>query len=852
MKKILFVLLSLSICLASDSTPRTKNKLIKSIQDKYQIYTPDDLNKLKSRTNTRDRASFIRDMSDIVGQWYVDEENIGLYVTVGTDQSIPNWLSLMAMDTASGGITAAHSDYQTELNYMLAGALMGGDDEDNDGDDPVGDHDGGYSRNADALGYAQDYVDDSSSQYNQATFDLVTEFSLTVDGDNVSGGLGGSNPGSCEINWPEDPYKMAVYSFVSEYVLEEGAGVGCFVDNDNLDQTYENVALAMESGWTGDDGDDGDDDDDDDDDEDYSYGPRIGAYLTDLDPSGGHIYFDETNTEATITFVDVPIYENSNALNTFQIQLLYGTNEVVLTYKDLSLTGDNTSQASGGLAIGIGDGSGEYINIDLSQASGEYYSVPVEGYSSSNELDLEYKKITFKPNDDFSSYSVSAETVTDLEGAYANEITVEDDDYTEQYLSSEFIFYGSSWDQIYINNDGNIGFEDGDDACVCSVCDDGDGECAAQYLSGGSGDNGNGEDDSNDPDYMIMNFDFWNLFAFIFGFPAEGVDHPLLVTIDIDEEMVVAQGLTPFGESPNIYFANPSDFSSSVSVDTIESIITFSELDLYDSTWAVVLGLDGTIGPGMFDLMADVETELPFPAALFVEDQPEMYMTLYDDSTGIDVEINNDDYYGAVEDTTEFYWYASGDSIYRIDRDEYYYDPDGDWESVFYQLIGDTLIISDEDYPCDDYYDYYGSMDPCVEMIAEDLPMVAGLENVENFYIYVESIMTSMTDDETVSISDDNGSLPKQFALYPAYPNPFNPTTTLGYELPEDAMVNIAIYDMMGRMVKTLVNSNQSAGYKSIKWNATNDIHEPVSAGLYLYTIDAGVFRQTRKMVLLK
>ena len=148
MKKILFVLLSLSICLASDSTPRTKNKLIKSIQDKYQIYTPEDLNTFKSRTTTRDRASFIRDMSDVVGQWYVDEQNIGIYVTVGTDQSIPNWLSLRAMDTASGGITATHSDYETELNYMLAGALMGGDDEDGngDGDDPVDDHDGDYSR----------------------------------------------------------------------------------------------------------------------------------------------------------------------------------------------------------------------------------------------------------------------------------------------------------------------------------------------------------------------------------------------------------------------------------------------------------------------------------------------------------------------------------------------------------------------------------------------------------------------------------------------------------------------------------------------------------------------------------
>ena len=465
---------------------------------------------------------------------------------------------------------------------------------------------------------------------------------------------------------------------------------------------------------------------------------------------------------------------------------------------------------------------------------------------------MEYKKIIFKPNDDFSEYSVSTETVTDLEGAYSNEITVEDDDYTSQSLSSEFKFYGTSWDQIYINNDGNIGFEAGDVTCVCWICDDGDGECAAQYLSGGSGDNGNGDDGSSDPDYMIMNFDFWNLFAFIFGFPPEGVDHPLLVTIDIDEQMVVALGLTSFGANPNIYFANPLDFSSSVSVDTIESIITFSELDLYDSTGAVVLGLDGTIGPGVFDLMADVETELPFPSALFVGDQPEMYMMLYEDSTGIDVEINNDDYYGAVEDTTEFYWYASGDSLYRIDSDDYYYNPDDEWESVFYQLNGDTLIISDEDHACDDYYDYFGSMDPCIEMVAEDFPMVAGLEDVEDFYIYLESVMTSITDDGTVSISHDEGTLPKQFALYPAYPNPFNPTTTLRYELPEDAIVNITIYDMVGRIIRTLVNDSQTAGYKSIQWNATNDRNEPVSTGLYLYTIQAGKFRQTEKMVLLK
>ena len=56
---------------------------------------------------------------------------------------------------------------------------------------------------------------------------------------------------------------------------------------------------------------------------------------------------------------------------------------------------------------------------------------------------------------------------------------------------------------------------------------------------------------------------------------------------------------------------------------------------------------------------------------------------------------------------------------------------------------------------------------------------------------------------------------------------------------------------MMGRVVKTLVNGSQTAGFKSVQWNATNDRNEPVSADLS-YTIQAGEFRQTKKMVLLK
>jgi flagellar hook assembly protein FlgD len=101
-----------------------------------------------------------------------------------------------------------------------------------------------------------------------------------------------------------------------------------------------------------------------------------------------------------------------------------------------------------------------------------------------------------------------------------------------------------------------------------------------------------------------------------------------------------------------------------------------------------------------------------------------------------------------------------------------------------------------------------------------------------------------------LSIVDD--LIPEVFALHQNYPNPFNPTTQIKYDLPEDAMGNITIYDMMGRQVKTLVNGLQTAGYKSIQWDATNDKNHPVSAGLYLYTIQAGEFSQTKKMILLK
>ena len=110
----------------------------------------------------------------------------------------------------------------------------------------------------------------------------------------------------------------------------------------------------------------------------------------------------------------------------------------------------------------------------------------------------------------------------------------------------------------------------------------------------------------------------------------------------------------------------------------------------------------------------------------------------------------------------------------------------------------------------------------------------------------------SVTIDITVLWADLGIAIPDEFAIHQNYPNPFNPVTTLRYDLPEQGHVRITIYDMLGRDVKTLINEYQDPGYRSIIWDATNDYGKPVSAGMYLYQIEANNFLKTKKMILVK
>ena len=101
-------------------------------------------------------------------------------------------------------------------------------------------------------------------------------------------------------------------------------------------------------------------------------------------------------------------------------------------------------------------------------------------------------------------------------------------------------------------------------------------------------------------------------------------------------------------------------------------------------------------------------------------------------------------------------------------------------------------------------------------------------------------------------LGSDIEAVPASFALYDNYPNPFNPTTTIDYDLSIGGPVDLAIYDVLGHRVRTLVHGQQDPGFRSVSWDATNDLGLSVPGGLYFYQLKTNEGTQTRKMLILK
>ena len=164
-----------------------------------------------------------------------------------------------------------------------------------------------------------------------------------------------------------------------------------------------------------------------------------------------------------------------------------------------------------------------------------------------------------------------------------------------------------------------------------------------------------------------------------------------------------------------------------------------------------------------------------------------------------------------VEDGIEIFWSNSTDdnfSFFNLDKSN---------EESFLNhqtfIIDDTFYLDEEYEPSQAYFYRLSAVD------------LSG--NISDY-----SVIMGVT---TLTLEDD--LIPRDFALHQNYPNPFNPMTTLRYDLPVGSDILIRIYDMNGRVVKTIFSGYKKAGHNAAVWNAKNDIGEPVSAGMYLSLI---------------
>ncbi len=107
--------------------------------------------------------------------------------------------------------------------------------------------------------------------------------------------------------------------------------------------------------------------------------------------------------------------------------------------------------------------------------------------------------------------------------------------------------------------------------------------------------------------------------------------------------------------------------------------------------------------------------------------------------------------------------------------------------------------------------------------------------------VWSRAVITSVESFDVVK------GIPSKFKLKQNYPNPFNPTTIISYELPKSSFVRLSIYDIIGRLVNTIVNEQKNAGSYTVKWNADN-----ISSGIYFYRIDAGEFSSVKKCLVVK
>lgn len=293
-------------------------------------------------------------------------------------------------------------------------------------------------------------------------------------------------------------------------------------------------------------------------------------------------------------------------------------------------------------------------------------------------------------------------------------------------------------------------------------------------------------------------------------------DESITVTLSASDE-----------EGDAITFSATSDTTLTVSVSSDTLTIT-PKLNWHGVASVIVYASDGySKGQALFDITVTPVNDLPTSFE---------WVSSALDTVNISKNNTNDDY------TLE--WAASTD------------EADGD--TIDYLVYAQIGV-----YPSEEIYDTTVTKVNISnkEFLNNVFELTPGAAATVRFTVYAHDGTDSIRvtgDDRVVYVnryeflSTEGEGIPTEFALHENYPNPFNPSTTLRFDLPELSDVNMIIYNMLGQKVKTFNMQSTPAGYHSLTWNATNDYGDPLSAGVYLYQLKAKDFVKTRKMVLLK
>ncbi len=178
-----------------------------------------------------------------------------------------------------------------------------------------------------------------------------------------------------------------------------------------------------------------------------------------------------------------------------------------------------------------------------------------------------------------------------------------------------------------------------------------------------------------------------------------------------------------------------------------------------------------------------------------------------------------------------------------------------------------TYVVADLDsvfaHPDNRALTYFASTDG--NTIASVTDSLLELSRVRLF-VGTSQVIVTAVDDQPAFVSDTfqvfveprtgirntPAATPQNSALFQNSPNPFNPQTTISYQLAKGGHVNIKIYSLIGQQVKTLVNETQAAGAYLLVWDGSNDSGQAVASGIYIYKLEAGSFAESRKMMLLR